>query len=181
MSRVCRTCDLPKAKEDFYKGRASCIECRKKWDAEYRRLHSARISDRKKGEHRAKRPRNLEKMRAYYESNRVRLLAKIKVRSLALKAAAYAAYGGYCCACCGETQPEFLCIDHVNNDGYLHRSVMRAGMLYRWLKDQGYPPGFQILCFNCNQGKRLNGGVCPHKGCGTGARPAIFGIQIRET
>ena len=34
---------------------------------------------------------------------------------------------------------------------------------YRWLKRNNFPEGFQVLCFNCNCGKEINKGVCPHK------------------
>lgn len=75
------------------------------------------------------------------------------------------AYGGKC-ACCGETEPAFLAIDHVNGDGKAHRatlpSVGRGGVIYRWLKAQGWPEGFQVLCHNCNHAKELRGG-CPHQ------------------
>jgi hypothetical protein len=27
----------------------------------------------------------------------------------------------------------------------------------------GFPNSFQILCYNCNNGKRMNRGVCPHQ------------------
>jgi hypothetical protein len=33
--------------------------------------------------------------------------------------------------------------------------------LHRWLKNSGYPPGFQVLCFNCNFAKHRKG-QCPH-------------------
>lgn len=81
------------------------------------------------------------------------------------------AYGGYRCACCGETEPLFLTIDHVNNDGAEHRRSIgeyvgngkgAGGRTLKWLKDNGFPKGFQILCMNCNMGKARNGGVCPH-------------------
>jgi hypothetical protein len=26
-----------------------------------------------------------------------------------------------------------------------------------------FPPGFQLLCSNCNHGRARNGGICPHK------------------
>lgn len=86
------------------------------------------------------------------------------------KAAAFAAYGGKC-ACCGETEPTFLTLDHVNNDGAdWRRMVFRqtgnfgAGLpTYRWCALNGYPPIFQILCWNCQHGKRYNGGICPHR------------------
>ena len=31
----------------------------------------------------------------------------------------------------------------------------------KWLKDNGYPSGFQVLCMNCNHAKYRNGGVLP--------------------
>lgn len=77
----------------------------------------------------------------------------------------YAAYGGKC-ACCGEATEAFLSIDHVNNDGAKMRraGIHRAGaQFYQWLRLQGFPEGFQLLCMNCNVGKHRNGGVCPHQ------------------
>jgi len=74
-------------------------------------------------------------------------------------------YGGMICACCGETEPMFLSLDHVNNDGYLRRKYGKAtpsGSFYGFLRKTGYPDGFQVLCMNCNFGKARNGGVCPH-------------------
>src|SRR3990167_2513529 len=32
-------------------------------------------------------------------------------------------YGGRC-ACCGELEPKFLAIDHINNDGAVHRKIL---------------------------------------------------------
>lgn len=75
------------------------------------------------------------------------------------------AYGG-CCACCGEREPAFLCIDHVNNDGESHRRALNNNggtAMYTWLKAHGFPPGFRVLCHNCNIGRHINGGVCPHE------------------
>lgn len=75
----------------------------------------------------------------------------------------FAAYGGYECNCCGETMPEFLQIDHVNNDGAEHRRQIKAsGGIYSWLKRNGFPQGFQVLCANCNYAKGFYG-YCPHK------------------
>jgi hypothetical protein len=70
---------------------------------------------------------------------------------------------GRVCVCCGEDEPLFLTIDHINNDGYAHRKEVGGGSgFYRWLVLNGFPAGFQTLCWNCNCGRRLNGGVCPH-------------------
>lgn len=77
------------------------------------------------------------------------------------------AYGGYKCACCGETERLFLNLDHINNDGNKFRKesgfLHHGSKFYKWLKDHGYPAGYQVLCSNCNHGKHRNHGVCPHQ------------------
>jgi hypothetical protein len=73
----------------------------------------------------------------------------------------FAHYGNKC-ACCGETTQEFLCIDHINNDGAEHRKQIGRGKIYLWLRNNHYPDGFQILCHNCNQSKGYYGN-CPHQ------------------
>ena len=70
-------------------------------------------------------------------------------------------YGGEC-ACCGEKHIEFLCFDHINNDGAKHRKHMSDRSITPWLKRNGYPKGFQVLCHNCNIAKGVYG-KCPHK------------------
>lgn len=70
---------------------------------------------------------------------------------------------GNICACCGETNPLFLTLDHMNNDGAKHRKLLsNSTEIYRWLIKENYPEGYQVLCFNCNCGRARNGGVCPH-------------------
>jgi hypothetical protein len=78
------------------------------------------------------------------------------------KLEAFRRYGGARCACCGEDRVEFLAIDHIHGDGNRHRRECKIGKMYAWLKRNGYPPGFQVLCFNCNQAKSA-GGECPHQ------------------
>jgi hypothetical protein len=85
--------------------------------------------------------------------------------SLKTKLQAFEAYGGCTCVCCGESHHMMLSLDHVENDGAQHRRGSPANQhnLARWVKAQGYPPGFQVLCYNCNIGKHRNNGVCPHE------------------
>ncbi len=71
-------------------------------------------------------------------------------------------YGGQRCVCCGETTLQFLQIDHIAGNGTAHRKKIGQGGLYRWLKKNGFPSGFQILCANCNFAKG-HYGVCPHQ------------------
>jgi hypothetical protein len=75
------------------------------------------------------------------------------------------------CACCGEFLPEFLSVDHINNDGEKHRQTLspndyRGGNgrdVIRDLKRRGWPKeDYQILCYNCNFAKGWYG-ECPHE------------------
>lgn len=73
------------------------------------------------------------------------------------------AYGGKCaCPNCPETNPAFLCLDHVNGDGKAHR--MKIGShTYADLRRRGFPKeGFRLLCWNCNSMTRF-GRKCPHE------------------
>jgi hypothetical protein len=65
------------------------------------------------------------------------------------KERAFDAYGGRFCSCCGETEMLFLTIDHVNGDGGKHRKELNGKKIYAWLRQNNYPEGYQVLCFNC--------------------------------
>lgn len=82
------------------------------------------------------------------------------------------------CACCGESNPLFLSVDHVNNDGAEHRASIgqqaSPSRVRKWIIEHGFPDGFQILCFNCNLGKARNGGVCPHQAEASEAKGAAL-------
>jgi hypothetical protein len=71
-------------------------------------------------------------------------------------------YGGKC-TCCGETNPAFLTLDHVNGSGNIERRSKGTNWPYRDARDRNYPDDYQVLCYNCNCGRWRAGGVCPHK------------------
>lgn len=73
-------------------------------------------------------------------------------------------YGGEC-NCCGENKILFLTIDHKNNDGSLERKKEKISSLsfYLKLKKEEIREDLQVLCWNCNLGKSINNGVCPHQ------------------
>ena len=83
-----------------------------------------------------------------------------RIRARILKSEVITAYGGRC-ECCQEMELGFLTIDHIDGGGKKHRLDVH-GKIYLWLKKHNYPPGFRVLCFNCNCGRAVNGGVCPH-------------------
>jgi hypothetical protein len=66
------------------------------------------------------------------------------------------------CVCCGYNELDGLSIDHIDgrDDGYCTEE--EADKLWRCLKKNKFPKGFQVLCFNCNSAKKDNG-MCPHK------------------
>jgi len=158
--KPCGRCEITKPLAEFYPasghrdGRHTvCKECIK---ADRKRRYAAD-------------PERYNKWnRAYYATHKELYLD----HSRKLRRDVLAAYGGRC-ACCGEATPEFLGIDHVNNDGESHRREL-AGYgrsIYRWLKMNGFPQDgrFQLLCHNCNISKGCYGG-CPHNGPVPGIR-----------
>lgn len=96
--------------------------------------------------------------------SRRRINARVKTRRMLLREQVHKAYGGKC-KCCGEKCSGFLTLDHVNSDGHLDRKGRGGGgqgLYYRLIREK-FPKTFQLLCFNCNLGRALNGGVCPHR------------------
>jgi hypothetical protein len=99
-----------------------------------------------------------------------RCLNKQSERVQELKNQVFEHYGGYKCVCCGETTKEFLMLDHINNDGADHRRKVfgenrgngSSRTLYLWIIRNEFPELFQVLCANCNWGKR-DTGICPHQ------------------
>lgn len=174
---TCSNCGVRKTVDDFPKRAVDywCNDCRRVYARDaYRRKRDAMSKD----EYRAYR----EEINRRHKRNRDRRISQMSAielaafknevnrgnteRRYAAKEAAYEAYGGYVCACCGETERAFLSIDHINNDGAEHKrqnNIRTGEQMYRWLGRNNYPDGFQVLCMNCQWGKRNNGGVCPHQ------------------
>lgn len=93
------------------------------------------------------------------EAQRVYRNGRNRIRRLE----AIAHYGGKC-ACCGESEVGFLSFDHIDGGGAEHRRKdPTAYKIATWLIRNGFPEGFQLLCHNCNLGRHLNGGRCPHE------------------
>lgn len=143
VNKICSRCKVEKILDDFYK-------CKSHKDGHS--YYCKRCHD--------------EKSKLEYLTNPKRkIMLKLSNKKLwdKLKDEAFQHYGGYICVCCGELTPQFLSIDHIDGGGHQHRKSIGNGHFYRWLRDNHYPEGFQILCMNCNFGKRMNHGICPHK------------------
>ena len=165
-TRRCKTCRQVKPLDRFYftgKGRLyrrwDCVECVKTYvqglDERSKRLIRAHC--------RVSAPPALDLVKKIEGASGRRIYAL--THYYRLRHEAIRRYGGYKCACCGETEPAFLTLDHMDNGGAQHRRRLKQmkRSLFVWLRDNGYPPGFRVLCINCNQGRHRNGGVCPHE------------------
>ncbi len=122
------------------------------------------------------REKNPEYAKSYYEDNREKLLIKKRNYDLSHKEEASIKnkkhnslikekifdHYGRICKCCGETEPEFLSIDHIDGGGRKHRKKIGSGNFYRWIVKNNFPEDFQTLCFNCNCSKGFFG-KCPHE------------------
>lgn len=71
-------------------------------------------------------------------------------------------YGGKC-ACCGESEPKNLTLDHIKNNGKELRKKNGTGLAEHRVAVKNYDPEtYQVLCWNCNIGKHRNKNTCPH-------------------
>ena len=83
----------------------------------------------------------------------------------ALKARAIAFYsnGTSKCKWCGFGEIDALCLDHINDDGAADRKRLKiaargngsGSRTYEALTARGFPPGYQVLCANCNMIKEV--------------------------
>lgn len=170
--RKCKVCgeeqpldSFPKAKNQ--KGREyrsrECKACTKvrvaRWQRDNAERHAMKVAAWREG--------LSPDRKAHYRS---RAAERQRVRNAAVRRWCYEGYGGAKCACCGESEISFLSIDHVANNGAVHRKEIKAGGMEvcHWLERQfkktgEWPKGFQVLCMNCQHGKARNNGICPHQ------------------
>lgn len=157
MSKTCARCREVHPIESFCKNSQNssgvhsyCRGCRKRI-AHDKYERSGRLSMQVKYVQDLGSPYFKEHKRALYEDVRRSVIAH------------YSA-GANKCACCGEGTYEFLAIDHVHGGGVKHQKRVGGGSrLTGWIVKNGLPPGFRVLCHNCNVSRGVNG-YCPHEG-----------------
>ena len=94
-------------------------------------------------------------------NNLERARATAAIRTRKMREMVIAGYSG-ACGCCGETETEFLCVDHPDGNGGAERKLgLHSRKLYKKLIDGNFPEGYRILCANCNMATRLSK-ACPH-------------------
>lgn len=85
-----------------------------------------------------------DRTKTYYQRRKVKVLTY---------------YGGGKTACveCGESRIDCLSIDHIDGGGLKHRrslGISSGSRFYGWLVNEGFPPGYQTLCMNCQYLKK---------------------------
>ena len=60
------------------------------------------------------------------------------------------------CTFCGYSNIVALSLDHVEGGGTKHKKEVCKGGFYEWIIRSNFPPGFQVLCMNCQFLKRHN-------------------------
>lgn len=109
----------------------------------------------------AKRPEYYQR-KARENAWRYRLTVKVKVLG-------HYSNQTFTCGCCGESERDFLTINHLDGEG--NRQSKELGIprsshrLCEWLIRNEFPAGYQVLCMKCNVAKGLYG-ACPHKRTG---------------
>jgi hypothetical protein len=116
-----------------------------------------------------------ELQRLWYQKNKERVKTNVRNRARALRLELLEKLGNKC-ACCDEAQLKFLAIDHINGISDEERELaakskrgIKGGKRLRLSGDMlclfamARLEQFRILCHNCNMGRHLNGGCCPHE------------------
>lgn len=92
--------------------------------------------------------------KTYYQEhkNQITIAGKKYRAQLKYNVLSHYSNGIPACAICGFGDMLALSIDHMNGGGNKHRRALglkTAPHFYLWLKRQGYPEGYQVLCMNC--------------------------------
>lgn len=149
-----------------------CDSCTIKTAMDWNKTHieQTRESNRKYGnKHRVER---MKHSKEYYKENREKCITRVSERNLQIKTEVLKHYSpklkcvGYdnqlgCPFNCDDIR--CLSMDHIAGGGTQHRIALSGGKnpkgvggstLYRYLKKEGYPNGYQVLCMNCQFIKR---------------------------
>lgn len=125
----------------------------------YRDNNKEKIKIRSKAYYQANRDKIQEKLNRYEETHKEHLdqCRKDRVAKLKIETLTHYGNGRLACVQCSYDDIRALSIDHINGDGAKHRSeIRRAGAgVYYWLKQRGYPIGYQTLCMNCQWIKKV--------------------------
>ena|SRR3990167_7974250 len=168
----CTKCKIQKDLADYHKDKNTNDDhtywCKLCNNARSREHRSQNLHQRKatwKVYYATNRERLKQSSKAWRDSNLEIAKATQRARRQRLRMAALNRYSHNDpkCVCCLEKRLEFLAIDHIAGGGNEHRREVGEGAnFFVWLRDNNYPEGFRVLCYNCNNARGLYG-YCPHE------------------
>ena len=151
-----------------------CLQCEKLFIPKQKRSRYCTLFCSKKAAYLRWRTKNLEYSRSHRRKYmaikyadpvwKKKELRRKRNQTATARIAALTAYGGLSCSCdhhgksCGPKPIEFLALDHIGGNGKIKGEG--STKLYRKLRRLGYPPGFRVLCHNCNSSLGIYG-RCP--------------------
>lgn len=147
--KVCNKCQVLKDETEFARKndgrgglRAYCRACASNYMKEW---------------YQTNRERTRMQQSEYIQGNKAKIYALNKKRNRKIKLEVLGHYsnGVPRRLRCGITDPDVLCIDHIDGGGTKghQREIPRGSFFYRILRKSGYPGGYQVLCANCNMKK----------------------------
>ena len=107
-------------------------------------------------------PKFQEKRKEWYEKNKDKIGKKHRKYREEIRKQFFEIYGKIC-FCCGEKNQKFLTLEHINNDGNKERKKYGGMCIYLKAIKEKDKTKYTTSCWNCNEGKRINKGICPHK------------------
>lgn len=159
-TKKCSKCNIEKSIDEFGRCRGKpayrCLKCHREYNKQHKR-------NKEKDRQSQQRYYLKKKHDPHFRARRCRA-EKEKQKRLRLSILIH--YGGDPpkCDCCGDSNVEFLTVDHIDGGGNEHRRIIGgSGRLYQWIKNNGFPEGYRILCCNCNHSMGAYG-YCPHQG-----------------
>jgi len=88
-----------------------------------------------------------------------RIRSRLRYQPHKLVALSHYSKGRPRCAYCGIDDIDVLCIDRIagGDKRYWEQRKAQGELLFTadWLKENEYPEGYQILCYNCNHRKTI--------------------------
>jgi hypothetical protein len=169
VKKICGCCKEEKDISQYYKRsdgsgdgyHINCKACKKKIDQQRKDITNTQRRERYKSDETYKEDMKV-RAREYRSSNRKKINEHYKEYRAKRRILLLEKYGGLC-ACCKESQQEFLCIDHVFGGGNQERKTSNfEAIITKLLASEEISPDYQILCHNCNLAKGFYG-YCPHQ------------------
>jgi hypothetical protein len=159
--KKCSMCKVGKPINEFCKRKGTkdglsyiCKDCKRITTRNYKKTEKGKLTEKRyrQGEKGKNTYKKINKRYFSTENGRNKIYARNKKYRDELRLEILIHYSGGIPKCkkCGEIHIEFLEIDHIKGGGRKQSIATKGYNLYKRLKKENYPEGYQVLCSNCN-------------------------------